>query len=158
AWPPPRRTTTRSCSVCSRRRDSDTMVGLRWLLAIVALGGCRVSGTFTCETSDQCRSAKGEGVCDVETSYCTFADANCSSGTRYADNAGDGLAGQCTGEQTPVDAMEIDARPFDTSTCPAKFDIEIASQPNAKFYLDIDAGTYGVSAARCLNELQGATH
>lgn len=127
------------------------------LIALVC-GGCRVSGTFTCETSDQCRSAKGAGVCDVATSYCTFADADCASGTRFADNAGDGLAGRCTGEDLPTDAMVIDGPPFDTSTCPAKFDKTLASQPNAKFYLDITTGNYGASAMRCLNELQGATH
>ncbi len=128
------------------------------LLIGLASTACRVSGAFTCETSDQCRAPTGQGVCEPQTGFCTFADADCASGTRYADNAGDGLAGRCTGEDPPNDAMEIDAPPFDTSTCPAKFDITLPSVPNAKFYMDIGQGNYGVVATRCLAELAGATH
>jgi hypothetical protein len=136
------------------------MAGVRLSLAIacLTLAGCKVTGTFTCDTSDQCRASTGQGVCEIETGFCTFADADCASGTRYADNAGMGLAGRCTGEEPLVDAPPFDVAPFDTSTCPAKFDITLPSVPNAKFYLDLTTGTYQVVAARCIAELQGATH
>lgn len=136
------------------------MGALRVLLvvAFVFSTACRVSGAFTCETDDQCRSSTGQGVCEVATGFCTFADADCASGTRYADNAGDGLAGRCTGETTPDDASVIDAVPFDVSTCPVKFDTTVASVPNAKFWVMVDTGNYGVNAQRCLDALPGATH
>lgn len=128
------------------------------VIASVALTACRVSGAFTCETSEQCRASTGQGVCEAATGFCTFADADCASGTRYADNAGDDLAGRCTGETTPTDGAMIDAPPFDTSVCPAKFDQTIAAQANAKFWIILDTGNYGVNAQRCLDALPGATH
>ena len=98
---------------------------MRLVIACLVLAGCKVTGTFTCDTSDQCRASTGPGVCDVETGFCTFADADCPSGSRYADNAGMGLAGRCTGEVPLVDAPPIDMAPFDTSACPAKFDVTL---------------------------------
>lgn len=135
------------------------MDGVRLSIAIACLllTSCKVTGTFTCDTSDQCRSSTGQGVCEPETGFCTFADADCPSGSRYADNAGMGLSGRCTGETALVDAP-IDTPLFDTSTCPAKFDITLPSVPNAKFYLDVGQGNYGVVSARCIAELPGATH
>lgn len=126
-------------------------------IAFVATTACRVSGAFVCETSDQCRSSAGQGVCEATTHFCAFADADCASGTRYADNAGSDLAGRCTGETTPIDAS-IDAPPFDVSICPSRFDKTIAAQANAKFWVMIDTGNYGVNAQRCLDALPGATH
>lgn len=137
---------------------------MRALIAIacvglaVGLAACRVSGTFVCETSDQCRASTGQGVCEAATGFCTFADADCASGTRYADNAGDGLAGHCTGEQPGVDGAMIDAPPFDPATCPATFDLSIAALPNTRFRYELTAGNYGVVAQRCIDALPGATH
>ncbi len=130
------------------------LIALAWVVSTA----CRVSGSFTCETSAQCRASTGQGVCEAATGFCTFADADCASGTRYDDNAGDGYAGRCTDEVAPIDAPAVDAPPFDVSTCPSKFDKTIAAQPNAKFWLQIDAGNYGVNAQRCIDALPGATH
>jgi hypothetical protein len=132
---------------------------VRLLIAVACLAvtNCKVTGAFTCETSDQCRDSTGQGVCEP-TGFCAFADPDCASGTRYAGNAGDGFAGQCTSEQPVVDSSIDTPPPFDTSTCPAKFDITLPSVPNAKFYMDVGTGNYGVVAMRCIAELQGATH
>lgn len=137
------------------------MADVRSALAIItawaAFAGCKVTETFTCETSDQCRASTGQGMCEAATGFCTFADADCPSGMRYADNAGGGVAGDCTGGPPLPDAA-IDAPVFDTTPCPAKFDITLTSVPNAKFFLDLGGGTYAVGANRCLAELPGATH
>ena len=128
------------------------------VLVVVAAAGCRVSGAFVCETDEQCRAPTGLGTCDTTSGFCTFADADCPSGTRYADNAGDSVAGTCTTAEAPVDAAPIDAPPFSTTQCPAVFTKTVASIPNTRLALMTSAGNYGAVAAACMALLPGATH
>ncbi|HEY5926664.1 MAG TPA: DUF2341 domain-containing protein [Kofleriaceae bacterium] len=63
------------------------------LVLLLATAGCRATGVFTCETSDQCRLGSVTGFCE-STGYCSFLDTDCASAHRYHDSAGE-LAEQC---------------------------------------------------------------
>ena len=69
------------------------------VLAVVALAGCSPfgSGAFQCANNAQCDEVTG-GVCE-STGFCSFPDGSCTSGQRYGDRAGDGLAEICVGEE-----------------------------------------------------------
>jgi Thrombospondin type 3 repeat len=76
---------------------------MRWLVLAVVLAGCRATGIFACETSDQCQLGSTLGVCEP-TGFCSFADGSCASGARYDSYAGNGLASTCVGDEPPPDA------------------------------------------------------
>jgi hypothetical protein len=63
------------------------------VLAVIGAAGCSSDPAFRCETDDQCALDGVDGVCEP-THYCSVADPRCE-GRRYADSAGDGLAGVC---------------------------------------------------------------
>ncbi|MFN0252148.1 MAG: hypothetical protein ACKV2T_35055 [Kofleriaceae bacterium] len=130
-------------------------------LACVVVAGCKVTGAFTCETSDQCRASTGQGVCESATGFCAFADATCPSGFRYAESAGDALANQCT-DAAMADAGVDDALAFDPSTCPPEYTGMLDGITTAR-YLLIPAGTtaqgrFGNQIQRCSQAMPGATH
>ncbi len=58
-----------------------------WLL-VVALVGCTPNTLFHCASSEQCRSGATPGTCEAS-GYCSFPDAECSSGQRYDATAGE---------------------------------------------------------------------
>jgi len=72
------------------------------VLALLASVGCRLEGSFACGSDAVCRAGASVGTCEA-TGYCSFADASCASGQRYADNAAS-YAAQCV---VPL----VDARP-----------------------------------------------
>ncbi len=80
-----------------------------WLrvLAVLALAGCKVTGTFHCESADQCSDHGSPGACESD-GLCSQADLTCASGRRYDPSAG-GEAGHCVAA-LPIDAG-IDAAP-----------------------------------------------
>ena len=62
------------------------------VLATVAAHGCGPT-TFECTQSSQC-SVDGMGACQPD-GWCSFPDADCASGQRYGEFAGDGQADAC---------------------------------------------------------------
>ena len=76
------------------------------LVAFGLLSACQVTGTFECGLDEVCRRGNDLGVCEVE-GYCSFGDAACPSGRRYADNAGDGFANECVSDMAePLTCLE----------------------------------------------------
>src|SRR5262245_15879830 len=69
------------------------VVGWRSLLVfeLAALGACVPRGTFRCDTSAQCGE---DGHCEAN-GYCSRPDDSCTSGSRYAIYAPDGIGGTC---------------------------------------------------------------
>ncbi|MCH9687413.1 MAG: hypothetical protein K0V04_38620 [Deltaproteobacteria bacterium] len=71
------------------------------LLAIFGLGAaasaCLNFGSFSCDDDADC-DAEDMGQCEP-VGYCSYPDLGClATGYRYEPNAGDGLGGQCVGE------------------------------------------------------------
>lgn len=124
------------------------------LVAIVVLvAGCRYQGSFVCETNDQCGAS---GTCQP-THYCSFGDSSCPSGQKYDDTAA-GHAGQCVDElpaDAAVDVYMPDA--FDVATCPATYNVRIASS-TSYYQVLTDQKFYWVHMAACASGLAGATH
>ena len=67
------------------------------LVVVSVLAACRVTGTFECGLDQACRRGDELGMCE-EDGYCSFGDSACTSGRRYGDNAGDGLANMCVAD------------------------------------------------------------
>ena len=65
-------------------------------LAAVLIGGCSERGPFECSRDEQCARGDETGFCE-SVGFCSFADTECPQGRRFADSAGDELAGECTG-------------------------------------------------------------
>lgn len=76
-------------------------------LALLTLCACRLHDTFECGVDEVCRDGEELGVCEVE-GYCSFGDSDCTSGRRFADNAGNDLAGTCVGETAePLTCLDL---------------------------------------------------
>jgi hypothetical protein len=89
-------------------------------LAVLVLAAsplaCLRTTSFACQSNDQCGS---DGMCELATGFCSFADAECPMGRRYGDLSGP-FAGKCVGEPvgtdggtegTPGDGPGIDGPP-----------------------------------------------
>ncbi len=94
-------------------------LGSRWLqwamgraIAIMAgtlmggaFAGCLSFEPFTCDVDSHCDAHEG-GVC-AEGQFCAYPDAEClETGLRYDDAAGDGLGGECVGEDTGTTSLD----------------------------------------------------
>jgi hypothetical protein len=82
---------------------------LRLLLCVWlgGLSGCvALQPAFECQSSGQCTSAAGQGVCEP-TRYCSFADATCPSSRRYGEHASPELRGTCV-SAGPGDLLAAD--------------------------------------------------
>lgn len=87
---------------------------MRWLAglatcATIAVAGCSPfgGGSFACADNTECSNNASAGFCE-STGFCSFADSDCTSGRRYGDLAGNGLAGVCVGEEP----NDFDAAPM----------------------------------------------
>lgn len=136
----------------------------RFALALVALSACRIQAPFECDSNAQCRAGDNVGTCQLD-GFCTFPDDNCAGGQRYADNAGDGLAGTCLGEPLPLDDSGIDAPPFDVSLCPQSYNRTLGDHNTAdagivtsKYRLITSRANVWTQAATCKADLPGSTH
>ena len=67
---------------------------MRAAVLAALLCACKVTGTFKCMTSEQCRLGDEVGFCE-ESGYCTFADTTCESQRRYDETAEYPLTGEC---------------------------------------------------------------
>jgi len=76
------------------------------IVAVLGLGGCGVSDAFTCTTDDQCVLGGVEGRCEAA-GACSFLDASCESGRRYAELSPGGIGGECV--IPPDGSVEVDA-------------------------------------------------
>jgi alpha-tubulin suppressor-like RCC1 family protein len=65
-------------------------------LVLAACSGPTITGT-ACASDADCNLFDVRGSCEA-TGYCSYPDAACSEGRRYAPAAGDGLANACLGE------------------------------------------------------------
>lgn len=77
-------------------------------IALGLVSGCGATGVFACETDSQCGAG---GRCEQPAGFCSFDDNGCTSGRRYDDYAGAGLAGICVGEEPctwPYAATNVD--------------------------------------------------
>jgi hypothetical protein len=68
-------------------------LGLGAGLLATSGSGCKVQSIFTCVDDTNCQPHGEGGVCEAN-SFCTFPDAECTTGKRWHDRAGD-LAGEC---------------------------------------------------------------
>lgn len=99
-------------------------------LAWIVLVSCKASGSFDCETSDQCTAGAAQGTCEP-THFCSFPDPGCPQGRRYDPSAGNGLGGQCVGDDVdagmcvPVGADE-DSDGLDDACDPCPVEAEYA--------------------------------
>jgi hypothetical protein len=109
-----------------------------WLV-MLSLAGCRVTGHFQCEQSEQCVGQGAVvGVC-VEGS-CAFGDTGCSSGWRYDDSAAEDVAGECIGESAPADCASWSSKYFKPCGLPMPLG---AMQISANGYIyDTDRGAF----------------
>jgi hypothetical protein len=65
------------------------------LLAAASLAGClELAAEFTCQSSEACVGAGGQGVCETGGS-CSFADPGCPSRRRYGARSAPELEGTC---------------------------------------------------------------
>jgi hypothetical protein len=64
----------------------------------LVLAGCSPfgGGAFVCAADSECAGGGSQGVCEP-TGFCSFSDEECSSGRRYGEAAGGGLANTCVG-------------------------------------------------------------
>jgi hypothetical protein len=70
---------------------------MRLLTLAIACSACIRAGDFKCAEDVECDRGGATGTCQAN-GYCTFADASCASGQRFADLSGD-VSNQCFGEQ-----------------------------------------------------------
>jgi hypothetical protein len=127
-------------------------------LAFALLAACRIRAPFECDVDEQCRAGDVQGTCQ-SAQYCSFPDDSCGSGQRYADNAGDGLAGTCFGDSMPGDGS-VDGAPFDTALCPPSYSMgrERDAAASSRYRLISSYANVWAQAAACSGDLPGATH
>jgi hypothetical protein len=134
---------------------------MRGAIVLVLLAACRYTGAFTCELDEECRARGAIGRCQLDNGFCTFNDATCPSGFRYAESAGDGLANQCS--ELPMADAGVDSAPgFDPSTCPDEYTGMLEGITTARYIL-IPVGSNGQGRfvnqiAQCTQAMPGATH
>jgi hypothetical protein len=87
-----------------------------WLV-MLSLTGCRVTGHFQCEQSEQC-VGQGAVVGACVEGSCAFTDTGCSSGWRYDDSAADDIAGECIGADAPADCATWKSKYFQPCALP----------------------------------------
>jgi hypothetical protein len=115
-----------------------------------------MTGTFQCETADQCRLGSETGVCEMN-GFCSFADPGCASGRRYDSLAGGGLGGTCTSTETVDAAVDI-ADAFDPAAqCPASYGVTLPGS-SSRYRIIATTATYWAHHATCVADLPGATH
>lgn len=71
---------------------------LACVLLLVACGEREINGT-ACASETDCNLFNAQGTCEA-TGFCSYPDATCLGGQRYAPGAGEGLGGSCVGDQT----------------------------------------------------------
>ncbi|MBV1860290.1 MAG: hypothetical protein KUG77_17885 [Nannocystaceae bacterium] len=126
------------------------VVGLLGLLAFVgAAPGCG-GRTFSCSEDSDCGS---DGLCEVS-GWCSFSDADCPSGRRFAEHSGDGVGGSC------VDAVSTGSTSgtsgpggVNTSavTGPSSSSDAVTTEPSSTTDVDSEAST------TCPDRLCGTT-
>src|SRR5262249_35420274 len=67
--------------------DVDRALPMKWFV-LVALTGCLKSTVYVCENDGACTRSGVQGVCQTAVGFCSFPDADCSSGQRYGDLSG----------------------------------------------------------------------
>jgi hypothetical protein len=130
---------------------------MRVAIVLALVSACRIQAAFECDFDEQCRDGDTLGTCQLE-KFCSFPDDGCASGQRFADNAGDGLAGTCIGEAPIPDDSGIDAAPFDISLCPKSYNRELGPDVASKYRLITSRANVWAQAAACKADLPGATH
>src|SRR5579859_6035058 len=92
-------------------------------IALALLGSCtKTSGT--CTMGSDCASNSCYPSPRSPSMFCLVTDASCTSGLRWAPNAGDGLAGMCVGGTLPpADDMTSSQTQQDLTTSSTNDDI-----------------------------------
>src|SRR5688572_7492398 len=90
-------------------------VGLVRLAALLSFACNAATGTFECEQATECRTGASYGACELS-GFCSHTDTACSSGWRYDEAAGDGLANSCViptawGAPVIVPSPTVDGHP-----------------------------------------------
>ena len=120
---------------------------MRAVILAVALGGCRITGTFECYEAAQCRGPGGTvGACIAGS--CAFADGDCTAGFRFAESAADEVAGACLETVPPAGCAAWTPRHFTACALPTPAGpIDIAT---ARTY-DTDSGEFDVPVLHTSN-------
>lgn len=77
---------------------------------IFGTSGCTGAGAFVCVSDEDCNAQPG-GQCEAS-GYCSFPDAECITGQRYGDAAGEGLSQRCV----PAEEGSTSEAPATTTT------------------------------------------
>jgi formylglycine-generating enzyme required for sulfatase activity len=86
---------------------------------LLVVAGCNRLEPYHCEAAADCVRLGEAGTCEP-TGFCSFADPECASGSRYGDGSGD-LSGTCTDvvDGGPPDATPDASLPEDMVLVPA---------------------------------------
>ena len=116
----------------------------RWLLCAglaTVVASCYRLGAYTCADDSHCIDGGKRGVCQ-SVGFCAYPDAECDSGLRYDDLAGDGLAQMCVDLDPPATSTtSSDSSTEDPSSSDSG---DSGPQPTC---LDADGDGYGDGAA-----------
>ncbi len=104
----------------------------RLRIAMIALPttSCFGAPDYQCTASSECVRGELQGTCEPSTSRCSYPDAECPSGARYSDQAGE-LANACVDGDAPTDTTtaETSSSSSSGSTAPASTDESTSSAP-----------------------------
>jgi cysteine-rich repeat protein len=84
-------------------------------LALALVHAACGSNLFACGADGECTDGGVAGTCE-DTGWCSFPDAECPSGARYGDHAGDSLAGECVPQEGTTGGDDDDSSPSDPDT------------------------------------------
>jgi hypothetical protein len=90
--------------------------------AIATAASCLRTTSYKCGSSDQCGTG---GVCEADTGYCSFTDADCAQGRRYGEFAGT-YSNRCVGDLPPGQ----DGGPGDTVMGDVPMDVPVGACPS----------------------------
>lgn len=113
------------------------------LLAVVP-AGCLRGTEYRCAGDEQCSG----GVCQP-VGYCSFLDASCSSGQRFADSAGE-YANTCVGGDLPDAGVDMaDAPPDQMRGCPDNYMSVTNGQGDHVYRVIVAQEDWDVQVAAC---------
>lgn len=121
---------------------------MKRLVLLCLLAGCLRSTEYHCMESSQCNG----GTCQP-IGFCSFADATCATGQRFADSAGS-LASSCVGDGTDAgvpDGGVVDTMPIDTGGggCPSTYESVNGGQGNHVYRTITQLDDWDAQKAAC---------
>lgn len=117
----------------------------------IAAPACLKFSAFSCENDGQCDLGGGlpMGTCVQPEGYCAYPDTQCPAGIRFDDAAGDGLGGECVGDDTGGATDPTVADDGDTDSSPSDTDGTGGTDPSTTEPGDTGPTDDGDTAAVC---------